>query len=273
MSLADITHYVTSAAEQQRLNQLCIPFNRCNVPAWMLASIGYQAQPLPLLLDSIVTWYLPLFDELAQLVDADARAEAFERFMQQRFDLSALADEPPPRAKLHYRRMIIGWLFDSDNEQGAAWRGWVESRFGLLTQFHRQPLSVPDSDSYRHYRQHSFDATNNSNELFEQLDLLYQFCQLQLENQWRAQSQLTLYRGCSRLTVLNEIGADVVQFNNLSSFSATAESAAQFGRYVYQVSVPISKVICYQSLLADMMTGEQEYMVLGGLYRSTLLRD
>ncbi|MCH1924335.1 NAD(+)--dinitrogen-reductase ADP-D-ribosyltransferase [Shewanella sp. C32] len=266
------SEYAADAAELQRLTQLCIPFNRCNVPAWLLASTGYQARPIPLLLDSIVTWYQPLFDELALLPDAGARADAFERFMQQRFDLSTLADEPPQRAKLHYRRMIIGWLFDSDNDQGAAWRSWAESRFGLLTQFHRQPLSTPDSTSYGRYRQHSFAATNNSNELFEQLDLLYQFCQLQLTLSPQAPSHLTLYRGCAHLEELSDIAAGVVQFNNLSSFAATAESAAQFGSCVYQVAVPLSKIVCYESLLPNIMTGEQEFMVLGGLYRSRLLR-
>lgn len=265
--------YAASDAEQQRLTQLCIPFNRCNIPAWLLASTSYQARPIPLLLDSITTWYQPLFDELALLPDAGTRADAFERFMQQRFDLSALADEPPQRAKLNYRRMIIGWLFDSDSEQGAAWRGWAESRFGLLTQFHRQPLSTPESVSYGHYRQHSFAATNNSNEIFEQLDLLYQFCQLQLTEQWQGQSHLTLYRGSARLDELSDIAAGVVQFNNLSSFAATAASASQFGSCVYQVAIPISKIVCYESLLPNIMTGEQEFMVLGGLYRSVLWRE
>lgn len=265
--------YVASHAEKKHLTALSIPFNRCNVPAWLLASTAYQVQPIPLQLDSIVTWYQPLFDELALLGDATARSAVFAQFMQQRFDLSALADEPPPRAKLNYRRMIIGWLFDSDSEQGAAWRCWAESRFGLLTQFHRQPLSSPESDSYGHYRQHSFAATKNANELFEQLDLLYQFCQLQLTLQQPRQSHLTLYRGGDRLAELSDIASGVVQFNNLSSFAATAESASQFGSCVYQVVVPISKIVCYESLLPNTMTGEQEFMVLGGLYRSALWRE
>lgn len=275
-----IDRYAPNMAERRVLEQITIPFNRCNLPAWLLASVSYQQQPVPLLLDSVSTWYQPLFTELAAIAEPTAQAEHFNAFMAQRFGLHRAEPEPPPRPKLHYRRMLLGWLFDSDSHQGAAWRAWVESRFGLLTQFYQQPLAAPDSRSYQHYRHQSHLATYNTNELFEQLDLLYHFCQLQLQQHFAdiadaELSQLTLYRGCRKLPnvcVAGALSAETVLLNNLSSFALSADIAAQFGDCVYAIEVPLSKIVSFSSLLPNMMTGEQEFMVLGGLYQAQLLR-
>lgn len=189
-----------------------------------------------------------------------------------RYQSEAMAADPPPRPKVNYRRLLLGWLFDSDNEQGAAWRSWVESRFGLLTCFHQEPLPNPDSPEYLRYRQQCNRAIYNTNELYDQLDLLYCFCQQELRLRYPQQEHILLYRGCADLPRYHIEGRDVKLFNNLSSFTLDPESALRFGSKVYEVKVPLTKVACFELLMPRSLEGEQEFMVLGGLYSVTRMK-
>lgn len=270
--------YIPTAEERALLNSCVLSFAHCNVPAWLLASLAYQRQPIPLSIDGISTWHGHLFSYLKTEPNADVRAQYFMAYMDDRFNLSKeryqsdeLRDDPPPRPKVNYRRMLLGWLFDSDNEQGAAWRSWVESRFGLVTNFHQYALPNPDSDEYQGYRRQCTKAIYNTNLLYEQLDLLYGFCQLELSFRYPDSEHITLFRGSSELPKYRINGQDVTLFNNLSSFSSDAESAMRFGSKVYQVDVPVFKIACFDSLLPNRLEGEQEFMVLGGLYAVTKL--
>ncbi|KFZ39189.1 hypothetical protein HR45_02010 [Shewanella mangrovi] len=255
------------------LQQVTIALNHCNVPSWLLASLAYQQRPIPLQLDSVGTWYQKLFTTLRQFENSTDRVASFNDFMQLRFCLSkellqaAQELDAPSRPKVNYRRLLLGWLFDSDNEQGAAWRSWVESRFGLLTRFHQEEVLGPESEAYLRFRHQCAVATYNTNELFEQLDLLYQFCQLELSLRFPECEHITLYRGSAELASYQFDGHSATLLNNLSSFTLTAEDALHFGAQVVAVKVPLSKIVSFDSLLPGSLQGEQEFMVLGGLYR------
>ncbi|WP_181388424.1 NAD(+)--dinitrogen-reductase ADP-D-ribosyltransferase [Vibrio albus] len=275
---ADTSLYTPGDAEAELLHRITFPLNYCNVPSWLLASVAYQDNPIPLELDGISTWYPRLFDSLKGEQDPVARARSFNDFMTARFHLAKVKpqnqdmDDSPPRPKVNYRRLLLGWLFDSDNEQGAAWRSWVESRFGLVTCFHKESVSGPDSPEYLRFRQTCTRAIYNTNELYSQLDLLYCFCQQELRLRYPGTNHLTLYRGCAELPEHTLDGQSVRLFNNLSSFTADPESALRFGSQVYAVKVPFQKVACFESLLPQGLQGEQEFMVLGGLYRAEKVR-
>jgi NAD+--dinitrogen-reductase ADP-D-ribosyltransferase len=266
--------YTPGIEEAKLLQQITFPLNSCNVPSWLLASIAYQQQPIPLLPDGVSLWYPRLAQALQQQPNGKQRARLFNDFMTARFQLmpenvdACNPDDPPPRPKVNYRRLLLGWLFDSDNAQGAAWRSWVESRFGLVTRFHQQPVPGPDSSEYLSYRQECSQAVYNTNELYDQLDLLYCFCQQELRVRYPGKEHLTLYRGCSDLPEHLLDGHTVHLFNNLSSFTTDAESALRFGSKLYAVKVPFAKIACFESLLPGSLQGEQEFMVLGGLYRA-----
>ncbi|MBD0785841.1 NAD(+)--dinitrogen-reductase ADP-D-ribosyltransferase [Vibrio sp. Y2-5] len=265
--------YALSDEESAILQQICLPLNHCNVPSKLLASLSYQQRPIPLEIDGLHVWYPTLFEVLNNTDSYQARAEHFKHFMSQHFHLSkgdyrsSENTDPPPRPKVNYRRLLLGWLFDSDNEQGAAWRSWVESRFGLLTCFHQGSLHGPDTPEYLRFRQVCTRATYNTNELYAQLDLLYLFCQHELRLRVKGDDYLTLYRGCTEQAEFKIGGEWVKLFNNLSSFTADPESALRFGSKVFAVNVPLSKIACFESLLPHSLQGEQEFMVLGGLYR------
>ncbi|WP_165313033.1 NAD(+)--dinitrogen-reductase ADP-D-ribosyltransferase [Vibrio ziniensis] len=273
LPLLEPRQYSFCEEEGEILQQICLPLNHCNVPSKLLASLSYQQNPIPLELDGLHVWYPALFDVLNRTGSYQERAEHFKKFMSQHFHLSKCDAssnddaDPPPRPKVNYRRLLLGWLFDSDNEQGAAWRSWVESRFGLLTCFHQGSLHGPDTPEYLRFRQVCTRATYNTNELYAQLDLLYLFCQHELRLRFQDVEHLTLFRGCTEHSEHRIHGERVKLFNNLSSFTADPESALRFGSKVFAVNVPLYKIACFESLLPHSLQGEQEFMVLGGLYR------
>lgn len=252
-----------------------LPFNRCNLPARVIASLEYQQAPAPLALDGVIPLYQDLLERLQQCDSAAQRLTCFRDYMALRFRLpvddlppSELA-EPQPRPKAHYGRLIRGWLFDADSREGAVWKGWVESRFGLVTRYHREPIPGPDSDAHLRFLEARARGIHNTNALDTQLDLLYTFCQQELRHRFAGRAHLTLYRG-SRGNLFGETPAGPVKlFNNLSSFTLDPEEALRFGHKVMQVEVPLTKIVCFDSLLPGQLQGEQEYMVLGGLYQVT----
>lgn len=241
-----------------------LPINRCNLPADILGGLTFQRSPVALELDGVAQFHRGLFKLLDQIDDATDRADAFTMHMNASFYL----DEPEQagytsqathkRQKADYLRMVRGWSFDADGREGAALKGWVESRFGLLPRHHGGHIRNLSGEAYRHY-------------LESQFDLLYTYCQYELARQHPGETHLTLYRGVNRvddyetLSALDEKGR-VVLFNSLSSFTASRERADEFGDYLLSAQVPLAKVFCYTRLLPGMLQGEDEFTVIGGLY-------
>lgn len=212
---------------------------------------------------------------------------------------------PRARAKASYLRMLRGWTFDSDGMEGAVLKSWVESRFGLLTRYHGGPIRDFSGDTYRRFLEMRARGLYGTNALEAQLDLLYANCQYELGRQrlndialkahhvplYRArerargegpvdgdqaidrlgETHVTLYRGVNRVSeheVLQELepGRHRVLLNNLSSFTSERERAGEFGDYIMEVSVPLPKVFFLHRLLPDQLKGEDEFMVIGGVY-------
>ncbi len=251
----------------------CSSLNRCNLPPALLAGLAYQQQPLPLQLDGVLPYHRSLFARLGQQPDAAARARCFGDYMAVHFRLPGHTltpwpeAEPVPRPQAHYRSLLLDWLFDSDSDAGAAWRLWVESRFGLRTLYHREPLGDSESPAYQRYLQAACHASSNSNSLFEQLDLLYSFCQYELAQRYPDQQQLALFRGGSETATVQADGRLLIHYNNLSSFSGDVDAAYCFGSRVHAVAVPLTKILCFDQLLPGSLGGEREFMVLGGCYQ------
>jgi NAD+---dinitrogen-reductase ADP-D-ribosyltransferase len=269
---------------------VCLPINRCNLPALILGSLTFQRHPSALALDGVAQLHRDLVPALDAIADAAARARHFMDYMTVHFRLEHLGDagliaaSPRNRAKANYLRVVRGWAFDADGRDGAVLKGWVESRFGLLPRFHRVPLRDFSSPGYRAYLEERAAGLYGTNALEAQLDLLYTYCQYELMREpmreptpgrMRTQpgtTRLRLYRGTNRLSeheVLSPPGspAPILLLNNLSSFSASRERAGEFGDYITEVWVPLSKIFFYQRLLPGMLSGEDEYAVIGGLYQ------
>jgi len=180
-------------------------------------------------------------------------------------------DRPKLRGRADYLRMVRGWAFDPNSREGAVLKAWVESRFGLLTRFHGVLLDDRSEDAYEHFLEVCSQGLYNTNALEAQLDLLYTYCQYELHYHQPDLTHLTLYRGFNRFSDDQVLAKPdrrrwIVLLNNLSSFSVRRERAEEFGDHLLRARVPASKVFFYNRLLPGMLKGEDEYVVIGGIY-------
>ncbi|MBK8184433.1 MAG: NAD(+)--dinitrogen-reductase ADP-D-ribosyltransferase [Candidatus Competibacteraceae bacterium] len=263
-----------------------LPINRCNLPAAILGGLTFQRHPAPLLLDGVAELHADLFPLLDRLTDPTERARRFMDYLTVHFRLEALEEAglmettPPAdtsrgrlklRGRADYLRMVRGWAFDPDSREGAVLKAWVESRFGLLTRFHGVLIDDRAEEAYEQFLIACSQGLYNTNALEAQLDLLYTYCQYELNRRQPDALHLMLYRGFNRFSddqVLVKLDRHrwVVLLNNLSSFSARRERAEEFGDHLMRVQVPTAKLFFYNRLLPGMLKGEDEYVVIGGIY-------
>lgn len=252
-----------------------LPINRCNLPASILGSLTYQRHPVPLKLDGVAELHRSLFVTLDALPEPGPRAQLFMTHMAAAFSLvhpeeAGHSKTTHDHARATYLRLLRGWAFDPDGQEGAVLKGWVESRFGLLPRHHGGPIRDFSGATYRHYLEARSRGLYSANALEAQLDLLYSYCQYELARQRPGDSHLTLYRGVNRLTdyeVLQESARDrrVVLLNSLNSFTPERERACEFGDFILEVRVPLPKVCFFHRLLPGVLRGEDEFMVVGGV--------
>jgi NAD+--dinitrogen-reductase ADP-D-ribosyltransferase len=256
--------------------------NRCNLPAFVLGSLSYQARPVPLEIDGIHSLHEDLFALLRDIGTAAERSQRFMDYMTVHFRLERLEDvgsEPARTSKKRinadYLRMVRGWSFASDGREGAVLKSWVESRFGLLARHHFEPLGGADSEARRAYMRQAAAGIYATNAIEAQLDLLYTYCQYELARRHPHSPSLTLYRGINRIDeheVLESRGGHRfrVLLNNLSSFTASRERADEFGDYILEAAVPFPKIFFHNQLLPGMLKGEDELVVIGGVYEVSI---
>ncbi|MBI1423309.1 MAG: NAD(+)--dinitrogen-reductase ADP-D-ribosyltransferase [Gammaproteobacteria bacterium] len=252
--------------------QTYLPINRCNLPAAILGSLSFQRHPVALALDGVAELHRDLWQRLEAIDDPMQRAVQFMDYMAVHFLLEApeaagYQQQRNARIKLDYRQVLRGWMFDADNREGAVLKGWVESRFGLLPIWHKGAIISPESDAYRQYLRDRTTGIYNTNALEAQLDVLYSYCQYELTRFYADHSHLQLFRGINP-DMLGQLPSHegVMLFNNLNACSQSQERADEFGSLVYRVQVPRAKVFYFSGLLPGLLQGEDEYLVIGGLY-------
>lgn len=277
---SDTTPQGAAIAAPSLPEQACLPINRCNLPAKILGSLTYQHHPAPLFLDGVADLHKALWRELEKRNDQSARAEFFIEYMQTGFQLAHLEEaglsdgDNKARIRANYLTMLRGWLFDPDSREGAVLKGWAESRFGLLPRWHRGPIPSAESDAYQRYLHDRASGIYNTNALEAQLDLLFSYCQYELQRGYPEQAHLRLYRGFNKLTshdILHQFSKHryVILLNNLNSFSDSIDLAGQFGDHVMQADIPLTHIFMYQQLLPGRFKGEGEHVVLGGVCEMT----
>ena len=272
-----------------------LPINRCNLPAVILGSLTFQHYPTVIKLDSVAELHADLFRRLNTFAHKADRASAFCDYLTVRFCLeqleeAGLTEHSKRRAKANWMRVLRGWSFDSDGREGAILKGWVESRFGLLPRFHGQPLRDFTGATYLRYQEMRSAGLYGTNALESQLDLLYAYSQYEyqreinesIESITSSQAEavalpghsIELYRGINRLVEHEVLAGEgkhqVVLFNNLVSFTASRERASEFGDYILTAQVPKAKIFFNCDLLPGILKGEDEHLVIGGVYDITL---
>lgn len=253
-----------------------LPINRCSLPAVILGSPTYQRHPTPLFIDGVAELHSDLFRRLEAVEDAAQRAEIFQDYVTVHFLLehpeeAGYTGRKKSREKANYRRMIRGWSFDSDSREGAVLKGWVESRFGLTPRFHAEPLRDPSSEAYLRYQEMRSHGLYGTNALEAQFDLVYAYCQYELARRHAGARHVTLYRGVNRVGEHEKLGEtsrgqSLLLFNNLSSFTCNRERASEFGDYLLSAEVPLTKIFFHCGLLPGILQGEDEFLVIGGVY-------
>lgn len=263
-----------------------LPINRCNLPAVILGSPTYQQHPTPLVIDGVAELHAALFRRLDTIADPGNRADYFRDYLTVHFRLETPEDagftaqsdkRGKARAKATWRRMLRGWSFDADSREGAVLKGWVQSRFGLTPRFHGEALRDPSAPAYRRYLEMQSSGLYGTNALEAQFDLVYAYCQYELARQWPGQTHLTLYRGINRVgehevlgrgesEAAGQRGPLIMLLNNLNSFTCQRERASEFGDFIMTVEVPLTKLFFYCGLLPGVLQGEDEFLVIGGVY-------
>lgn len=262
-------------------NHARLPINRCNLPAVILGSLSFQRHPTALAIDGIEALHKHLFNELNNIDDHQQRAVHFMDYMVVHFRLHQLEDagitgsDKNKRIKADYLRTLRGWLFDADSREGAVLKSWVESRFGLLPRYHKGSLGDFNDNNYQHYLHDRAQGLYATNALESQIDLLYSYCQYELSKQFKQHEHLTLYRGVNRFDQYDILQQHDKQhasvlLNNLNSFTFNRHRADEFGDYIMSVNMPWQKVLFYSDLLPGMFKGEEEVVVIGGVYDITI---
>ena len=121
----------------------------------------------------------------------------------------------------------------------------------------------------------SVEGSTATNALEVQLDLLYTYCQYELLQAHPEETHLSLYRGINRIDeheILETLGGGRyrVLFNDLNSFTSSRERADEFGDYILIAEVPLPKVFFFNRLLSGRLKGEDEFVVIGGVYEVSI---
>jgi len=254
-----------------------LSINRCNLPAVILGSLTFQQHPTALHIDGVAELHRDLYRLLAPLERPEHRAHLFMDYLAAHFLLDTPEDAGLERNarlrrdKADYLRVLRGWSFDADGREAAVLKGWVESRFGLLPRHHGAPIRNAGDAAYHSYLEARAQGLYNTNALEAQLDLLYTYCQYELARQHADRTHLRLYRGVNRLDEHDVLARpdktrQILLLNNANSFTAQRERADEFGDRILEVDVPLPKILAYSRLLPGRLKGEDEFIVIGGVY-------
>ena len=252
--------------------------NLLGIPTGLLASTAFNDYPLPLHISGVLETNRHFFEQLSQAENLADASVLFQDYMNVVFGLDDAATNTAADGKRRYRasylRLLKGWGFDANSQEGAVLKGWVESRFGIFPTFHKEPLRRFSSAAWAGYVEEKMSSRFHNNSIGLQLDLLYEFCQWALGRWFHArQRHLTLYRGVNdfsehRIIHQAHDRALVLRLNNLVSFSADRNIAGEFGDYILETMVPAVKILFFNELLPHHpLKGEAECLVIGGDYQ------
>ena len=251
------------------------PINLCNLSPWVLASAEFNAEPLPVTLAGVRESNRHLFRMLETIVDSQQRGQVFHDYLDVKFMLHQWASYTgKARSSLRnsYIRFLCGWGLESNGVEGAVLKSWVQSRFGVLPTYHKGILRFVDGEEDQRFARDRMRGSVKGNAIFSQLDLLYEFCQYELQRRHPDRHTYLLYRGTydpeeHPVRMRGEGRRSCVRLNNLVSFTSDREKAWEFGSTVWKATVAGPKILFFSGLLpGHFLNGEDEYLVIGGDY-------
>ena len=254
--------------------------NLVGVPARVLASTAFNANPVRLAIAGTCEAHSGLFALLERSQDLNEAHDMFVHYLVIAFGLRKPEPHEMPglgvaeqrRWRSSWRKLLQGWGMDANGPAGAVLKGWVESRFGLVPSFHKAPLARFPSPAWVTYLQEKGASRYNNNTIHQQLDLLFEFSQWALQRVQPTARHLRLWRGsnqCEEQVIAGRLQNRrcTIRLNNIVSFSLSPEDASCFGDWVFEVQVPVCKILVFPDLLpGQVLQGEQEVLALGGDY-------
>ncbi|MBS1188165.1 MAG: NAD(+)--dinitrogen-reductase ADP-D-ribosyltransferase [Burkholderiaceae bacterium] len=256
--------------------------NLVGIPAAIIGSAAFNAHPQTLHVAGARESNRGLFSLLDRCNAADEARAVFEHYMSVVFGLA----RPEPDAtgeggtaerrrwRSSYLKLLQGWGLDANSPSGAVLKGWVESRFGLVPSFHGGTLVRFPSPVWMSYLEQKSSSRYHNNSIYQQLDLLFEFCQWMLKRfeLLGPEPLVTLWRGSLNFEQQIVSGSlrdrhCTVNLNNLVSFTLERETAGCFGDWVMRVQVPKKKLLLIPGLLnTTSLRGESEVLAIGGDY-------
>lgn len=260
--------------------------NLIGIPTGLFASAAYNSSNRSVHIAGVREMNTDLFRLLDAAGSLEEASGLFSAYMATMFGLSEerkplhgtdTPNEPPVKRRYRssYLRLLRGWAFDSNASEGAMLKGWVESRFGLVPTFHRQPLTDFHSAAWARYVEEKMSSRFDNNAILSQLDLLYEFAQWALSRFQPEQPLLRLYRGVNdfeehQIVERRTRRQVVLRLNNLVSFTSERDMASWFGDHILEAEVPRMKILFFNALLPrHTLKGEGELLVIGGDYLVT----
>lgn len=248
----------------------------------LFASAAFNAAPYPVHIGGTLDVHQRLFQRLADCRTQEQSALVFSAYMEDYFALGQprhSESDGLPRFRPSYVELLRTWGFDSNASAGAVLKAWVESRFGLQPIYHKEVLGRFPSGAWIAYLEEKNGSRFHDNLIALQLDLLYEYGQWVLRRfQHPGETHLGLWRGTNDIegqvggARLDRNGTPVF-LNNLVSFSESSERAEEFGCWILEIEVPLSKIVFYPGMLNDrVLRSEREYLVIGGEYMARLHR-
>lgn len=250
--------------------------NMVGLPVGLIGSTAFNRCRRRIAIHGTRETHPGLFHLLAQSDSQTAASEVFEHYMLVEFGLDPGIHQPSAsrRRATSYVDLLRGWGVDSNCAKAAVLKGWVESRFGLVPIFHKQRLGLFPSPGWVAYLQEKTDIRFHNNCIYQQFDLLYEYCQWSIRH-FKAPGPrfVRLWRGTNNVEEQLIEGEArgrncTVRLNNLVSFSASKERADEFGDWVLETEIPTVKLLFFPGLLrGHVLDHEGEFLVIGGNYK------
>ncbi|MDY6820546.1 MAG: NAD(+)--dinitrogen-reductase ADP-D-ribosyltransferase [Deferribacterota bacterium] len=245
-----------------------------NVSSAYFASTDYNKNIDEIKIMGVYEYHRDLFNAIHMANTLKEANEIFDRYVYELFELK---DGRNKKIGNLYK-ILMGWMFDSNRYEGALLKRWVESRFGIVPNFHKNKICSLESESYIEYLSECMSSKVNKNAMFLQLDLLYHYTQTIIKRFYpHFIPYITLYRGIDSLDEsfdLTKIDNKlfIATHNNINSFTLDSTIAEQFGSTIIKVDVPFTKVIFFSDAVPlHHFSGEQEFVVIGGDYITNIV--
>lgn len=248
------------------------------IPPRILASSAFNRSLRRLTIHGTRETHPGLFHLLDRCASQKEAAAAFAHYMNQNFGLGPPAPDDGPaesrRAVTSYLELLRGWGADSNSAKAAVLKGWVESRFGIVPVFHKEPLGLFPSAAWGEYLREKTDIRFHNNCIHQQIDLLYEYGQWSIRHfKTPGPRFVRLWRGTNDFEG-QRVGERIagrlaeVRLNNLVSFSGSQERAEEFGDWVMETEIPTVKLLFFPGLLDErVLNSEGEFLVIGGCYK------